>query len=67
LTLEGWYRKKNRTELYSRLFDLLEPVLASIFPTAVNAGEDMYVWQFLAALGLGANLEQQQRLVMAVK
>ncbi len=27
----------------------------------------MYVWQFLAALGLGASEEQQHRLVMAVK
>lgn len=38
-----------------------------IFPGSVNAGEDMYVWQFLAAIGLGASPEQQARLVMAVK
>ena len=27
----------------------------------------MYVWQFLAAMGLGANSDQQQRLVLGVK
>ena len=52
---------------YNRLFDLLEPSLAGIFPGSVNAGEDMYVWQFLAAMGIGATPEQQQRLVVAVK
>ena len=56
-----------RTVLYGRLFDSLEPVLGLIFPGSVNSGEDVYVWQFLAAVGLGANPEQQQRLVMAVK
>lgn len=55
------------TELYNRLFDMLEPVLGSIFPAAVNAGDDMYVWQFLAAVGIGASPEQQQRLVIGVK
>ncbi|KIW21536.1 hypothetical protein PV08_02116 [Exophiala spinifera] len=55
------------TTLYNRLFDMLEPVLGSIFPAAVNAGDDMYVWQFLAAVGIGASPEQQQRLVIGVK
>ncbi|KAH8594367.1 topoisomerase II-associated protein PAT1 [Bisporella sp. PMI_857] len=52
---------------YNALFDLLEPTLPSIFPGTVNSGEDIYVWQFLAAIGIGAKDEQQQRLVMAVK
>ena len=55
------------TTLYNRLFDTLEPVLGGVFPGTVNAGEDMYVWQFLAAVGIGASPEQQQRLVIAVK
>lgn len=55
------------TNLYNRLFDTLEPILAGIFPGSVSAGEDMYVWQFLAAVGIGASPEQQQRLVIAVK
>lgn len=53
--------------LYNRLFDVLEPVLGQIFPGSINSGEDMYVWQFLAAIGIGASPEQQQRLVIAVK
>ena len=55
------------SQCYNQLFDTLEPVLGSIFPGSVNSGEDMYVWQFLAAIGSGASPEQQQRLVIAVK
>ncbi|KAI9789156.1 MAG: hypothetical protein M1835_001850 [Candelina submexicana] len=55
------------TTLYNRLFDTLEPILAYIFPGTINSGEDMYIWQFLAAIGIGASPEQQQRLVIAVK
>jgi DNA topoisomerase 2-associated protein PAT1 len=53
--------------LYDRFFDTLEPYLAHLFPGPVNSGEDMYIWQFLAALGTGASPEQQQRLVLGVK
>lgn len=54
-------------EKFNVLFDTLEPILADIFPASINAGDDMYVWQFLAAVGIGASPEQQQRLVIAVK
>ena len=54
-------------QFYNRLFDTLEPSLGGIFPGSVNTGEDIYVWQFLAAIGSGASPEQQQRLVLAVK
>ena len=53
--------------VYNRFFDLLEPLLGEVFPASVNAGQDQYVWQFLAATGSGANPEQQQRLVLSVK
>lgn len=53
--------------LYDHFFDTLEPLLSVIFPGAVNSGDDMYVWQFLATVGIGANPEQQQRLVLGVK
>lgn len=59
----------SRTTLYTTLFNALEPQLASIFPLAprsITSGDDMYVWQFLAALGLGASPDQQQRLVLGV-
>jgi DNA topoisomerase 2-associated protein PAT1 len=52
---------------YNRFFDTLEPTLPNVFPGTVNSGEDIYVWQFLAAIGIGASPEQQQRLVLAVK
>ncbi|KAI4228629.1 MAG: hypothetical protein L6R36_001485 [Xanthoria steineri] len=53
--------------LYNRLFDTVEPMLADIFPGSVNTAQDVYVWQFLAATGIGASPDQQQRLVIAVK
>lgn len=55
------------THCYNKLFDVLEPVLGNIFPGSINSGEDTHVWQFLAAIGIGASPEQQQRLVIAVK
>ena len=55
------------TDLYNRLFDTIEPVLPLIFPGTVNDTDDMYVWRFLAAMGVGASPEQQQRLVIGVK
>ncbi|KJX94223.1 topoisomerase II-associated protein PAT1 [Zymoseptoria brevis] len=56
-------------DLYSRLFDTIEPVLPYVFPTDTNvsASEDVHVWQFLAAMGVGATPDQQQRLVLGVK
>ena len=53
--------------LYSYLFNTIEPLLADIFPNSINAGQDEYVWRFLAAMGIGASPDQQQRLVIAVK
>ena len=53
--------------LYNRLFDTVEPILGDIFPGSINTSQDMYVWQFLAAMGIGASPDQQQRLVIAVK
>jgi len=55
-------------QLYGRLFDLCEPVLPYIFSTeSVSTSEDVHVWQFLAAMGVGASPDQQQRLVLGVK
>lgn len=53
--------------LYNRLFDMVEPSLGILFPGSVNDVEDVYVWQFLAAMGVMASPEQQQRLVLGVK
>jgi DNA topoisomerase 2-associated protein PAT1 len=54
--------------LYGALFAVVEPVLPRLFPDASPlATDDVYVWQFLAAMGVAANAEQQQRLVVGVK
>nr|OQO27856.1 hypothetical protein B0A51_04825 [Rachicladosporium sp. CCFEE 5018] len=57
--------------LYNSLFDTLEPLLPYLFPyPLVLSGEgksDVHVWRFLAAMGVGASPEQQQRLVLGVK
>jgi DNA topoisomerase 2-associated protein PAT1 len=63
----GTPANSHRLSTYNSFFDVIEPTLPYIFPGTVNTGEDVYVWQFLAAMGVGASPEQQQRLVMAVK
>ena len=55
------------TAIYNRFFDTLETLLGLIFPANVNSGDDMYIWSFLASVGVDANPEQQQRLVIGVK
>ncbi|CAJ2512393.1 Uu.00g054080.m01.CDS01 [Anthostomella pinea] len=52
---------------FNVFFNSLEPTLPNIFPGTVTSGEDIYVWQFLAAIGIGASPDEQQRLVLAVK
>lgn len=51
----------------NRLFDLIEPLLPHLFPGTVTTGEDAYVWVFLASLGNGGSVDQQQRLVSGVR
>lgn len=53
--------------IYNSFFDNLERILPDIFPGSIDTDEDTYVWQFLAAIGIGASPMQQQRLVVAVK
>ncbi|TKA72698.1 hypothetical protein B0A55_06483 [Friedmanniomyces simplex] len=62
--------KAQYSALYTTLFDTLEPILPYLFPTdtTLAASDDVHVWQFLAAMGVGASPEdQQQRLVVGVK
>lgn len=56
-----------RDQTFENFFSSLEPSLPQIFPGSVNAGIDVYVWQLLAAMGVGASHDQQTRLVLAVK
>ncbi|EHK50316.1 hypothetical protein TRIATDRAFT_211684 [Trichoderma atroviride IMI 206040] len=62
-TPEQW--EKDQT--YETLFSRLEVSLPYMFPGSIDSGSDVYVWQLLAALGLGASNDQQTRLVLAVK
>ncbi|GAW22833.1 hypothetical protein ANO14919_123770 [Xylariales sp. No.14919] len=52
---------------FNIFFNTLEPTLHNIFPGTITSNEDIYVWQFLAAIGIGASPDEQQRLVFAVK
>ena len=61
------YEWEQWVDQYNRFFDVAESNLDKIFPGSVNDGQDMYVWQFLAACGAGAGPDQQQRLVLGVK
>lgn len=56
------------TQRYDQLFAIIEPVLPDLFPDEnLLAADDVHVWQFLAAMGVAASAEQQQRLVIGVK
>lgn len=56
------------TALYGRLFDTAEPVLPYLFSSeSAASADDVHVWQFLAAMGVAASPDQQQRLVLGVK
>lgn len=56
-----------RDQTFETLFNKLESSLPYMFPGSVNTGEDVYVWQLLAAMGVSATHDQQTRLVLAVK
>jgi DNA topoisomerase 2-associated protein PAT1 len=56
-----------RDQTFETLFNKLESLLPYMFPGSVNTGEDVYVWQLLAAMGVSATHDQQTRLVLAVK
>ncbi|KAJ1929597.1 DNA topoisomerase 2-associated protein pat1 [Tieghemiomyces parasiticus] len=64
--------------LYAKLFETLQSYFANLFPAAPTASglengalqgalEDLYVWQFLAALAVGASPDQQHVLVAEVR
>lgn len=52
--------------MYDRLFDSLQGHWMECFPPGLFV-DDVYVWQFLASIAVGANMAQQQTLVGAVK
>ncbi|KAH8154846.1 uncharacterized protein LAJ45_01377 [Morchella importuna] len=65
--------KANENELaqwqamYDRLFETLQGHWMGCFPPNGMAVDDVYVWQFLASVAVGASMPQQQMLVGAVK
>ncbi|KAF8242965.1 hypothetical protein K440DRAFT_590266, partial [Wilcoxina mikolae CBS 423.85] len=53
--------------IYDRLFDTLNDRWTDCFPPNGKFVDDQYVWQFLASMAVGANMQQQQTLVASVK
>lgn len=53
--------------VYDRLFATLNGHWNDCFPPNGKFVDDQYVWQFLASMAVGANMQQQQTLVAAVK
>ncbi|CAG8610096.1 3557_t:CDS:10 [Ambispora leptoticha] len=54
-------------ETYNRLFNQLQTYFLLSFPPFMSNIDDMYVWQFLAAMAVGASMEQQHILVTEVR
>jgi len=49
--------------IFDKFFSLMEGHWGSIFPPRGAWGDDVYVWQFLASVAVGAGMEQQHVLV----
>ncbi|KAF9417901.1 hypothetical protein BGZ94_009821 [Podila epigama] len=54
-------------ELYNRLFDQLKTHFSALFMPKATIAEDVHVWRFLAAMAVGATVEQQHVLVTEVR
>jgi DNA topoisomerase 2-associated protein PAT1 len=48
---------------FDKFFAEMEGHWGGVFPPAQAWGDDVYVWQFLASVAVGANMEQQHVLV----
>lgn len=48
---------------FDKFFSLMQGSWSNIFPPRGAWGDDVYVWQFLASVAVGANMEQQHVLV----
>jgi len=48
---------------FDKFFSEMEGHWSGVFPPAQAWGDDVYVWQFLASVAVGANMEQQHVLV----
>ncbi|KAG0085280.1 hypothetical protein BGZ93_000759 [Podila epicladia] len=54
-------------ELYNRLFSQLQTHFSALFMPKATMAEDVHVWRFLAAMAVGATVEQQHVLVTEVR
>jgi DNA topoisomerase 2-associated protein PAT1 len=50
-------------DTFDKFFDLMTERWETIFPPRGAWGDDVYVWQFLASVAVGAGMEQQHILV----
>lgn len=64
-----WFirRHLNRNELYHRLFNQLQTHFSALFMPKATMAEDVHVWRFLAAMAVGATVDQQHVLVTEVR
>ncbi|KAF9371911.1 hypothetical protein BGX21_004961, partial [Mortierella sp. AD011] len=53
-------------ELYNRLFSQLQTHFSELFMPKATMAEDIHVWRFLAAMAVGASVDQQHILVTEV-
>ncbi|KAI8928650.1 topoisomerase II-associated protein PAT1-domain-containing protein [Entophlyctis helioformis] len=52
------------SEIYAFLFQSVQGHFASLFPTNLASGDELYVWQFLAAMAVGASGVEHQRVLV---
>ncbi|KAF8975815.1 hypothetical protein BGZ46_008813 [Entomortierella lignicola] len=54
-------------DLYNRLFIQLQTHFSALFMPKATMAEDVHVWRFLAAMAVGASVDQQHVLVTEVR
>jgi DNA topoisomerase 2-associated protein PAT1 len=50
-------------EVFDKFFEMMTGRWATIFPAKGGWTDDVYVWQFLASVAVGASMDQQRELV----
>jgi DNA topoisomerase 2-associated protein PAT1 len=58
----------HRNEIYNFIFTSLQNQFTSLFPADISSLDEVYLWQFLSAMAVGASgIEHQRILVTEVR
>ena len=53
-----------RTQMYNYLFNSLQTQFSQLFPGKESTKDDVYIWQFLSAIAVGATSPEHQKILV---